>query len=393
MSTKDDILGAGASSEAKKVSTAETSPMQPATLTGGYRVEFTGPQPDKGSVAPETASDAGELRLPPQRFSYTEMFRQANPDPRLTPEEEAKLARKKKREQVFAAISDGISALANLYFTTKGAPNMYDGSNSLSRQTSERYAKLAADRNAKMKAYIDGLARARQADDAYNQKEREWARLIGLDKVKQARDAAADARAAAKEARDAEMHDLDLKLRGNQITKSEYDAQAARVAAEYAPKIQQGKVDHLSAQTRASQASANASNARARSYGNGGGGRSSAASGGAGKGKADAQPFPPFRIRDNHGRTVKKYDLNDLKQVPYAYNDAKKVGIINDSGEAPKTVKEMRERLLMSLGQDPVVTSTKLNGDLRSDDSFSIADYKRGGNRKNSRSSDAPPLN
>lgn len=183
-----------------------------------------------GKTTP-TVTDVKNTPKQPKRMSYEEMFKMLNPYQPPTKEELEKEKKKQKREQIFAAIGDGISALSNLYFTTKGAPNMYTGANNASERTRVRWDKLTAERNANMTAYINGLMRARQADDAYNDNERAWARQIGLDKIKQARDAAADARAEAQEKRDAEMHDLNKQLMDNKITQAEYDAKKAEVEA------------------------------------------------------------------------------------------------------------------------------------------------------------------
>lgn len=206
----------------------------------------------------------------PKRMSYEEMFKMLNPYQPPTKEELEKERKKQKREQIFAAIGDGISALSNLYFTTQYAPNMYTGVNNASKRTRERWDKLTAERNANMTAYINGLMRARQADDAYNDNERAWARQIGLDKVKAERDKAADERAAAKEKRDQEMHDLDKQLRANQIDKAAYDAKKAEIEAKYAPQLEESKIGRNKAAAGASNASASASRARARYYDRGG---------------------------------------------------------------------------------------------------------------------------
>lgn len=203
----------------------------------------------------------------PKRLSYEEMFRQLYPYKPPTQEELEKERKKQRREQIFAAIGDGISALSNLYFTTQYAPNMYSGRNTASQRVKDRWDKLAADRNANMTAYINGLMRARQADDAYDYNERQWARQLGLDKIKQQRDKAADARAEAKEKRDAEMHDLNKQLRNNQITQAEYEAKKAEVEAKYAEEYQRSRITQ-------NEAAAGASRARARYYDRGGSGGS-----------------------------------------------------------------------------------------------------------------------
>lgn len=54
-----------------------------------------------------------------------------------TKEEQEKLEKRRRRNALFAAIGDGISALSNLYFTTKGAPSA-DQSKSLSKAISDK---------------------------------------------------------------------------------------------------------------------------------------------------------------------------------------------------------------------------------------------------------------
>ena len=52
-------------------------------------------------------------------------------------EDEATLAKRRRRNALFSAIGDGVSALSNLYFTTKGSPSA-DQSKSMSKAVQER---------------------------------------------------------------------------------------------------------------------------------------------------------------------------------------------------------------------------------------------------------------
>ena len=119
---------------------------------------------------------------------YEELFKKLNPYTPPTEEELAKEKKKQKRAQIFAAIGDGVTALANLYFATQYAPNMYDGKNTLSQSNKVRYDKLVKDREEKNTAYFNGLMKARQADEAAAERsraaaerERAWQRQRGLD--------------------------------------------------------------------------------------------------------------------------------------------------------------------------------------------------------------------
>lgn len=119
---------------------------------------------------------AGPVYITPK--SYEQQFRLINFANR---EEEEKQRKKEKRDKLFAAIGDGVRALSNLFFTTRGAPNMYDANNSMSQKTKERYEKMTKDRDEKRNAYIVGIQKAREADQRREQAEREWQRVLGLD--------------------------------------------------------------------------------------------------------------------------------------------------------------------------------------------------------------------
>lgn len=82
-----------------------------------------------------------------------------------TAEERAKRERKEKWDKTAAAIGDGISALANLYYTTKGAPNSYDGKNSMSERTRQLYDKLDKDRKENDRWYLNYYMNAAKMDE------------------------------------------------------------------------------------------------------------------------------------------------------------------------------------------------------------------------------------
>lgn len=98
-------------------------------------------------------------------LSYKEMFEIFNPKP--NPEQLKKDAKRARTRNIISALGDGISALANLHYTTKGAPNMYDGKNNLSEKSQARYDKLMQD-------YMDNLEKYRQGRLKAEQMDREW---------------------------------------------------------------------------------------------------------------------------------------------------------------------------------------------------------------------------
>ena len=348
---------------------AGTQPRQSTTDTPPAKPEA--PTPQEASAALKEATpqvtdvEKTQIEVKPQRVSYEEMFRLLNPYKPPTQEELEKERKKQRREQIFAAIGDGISALSNLFFTTQYAPNMYRPVETQSEKTKKRWDKLTAERNANMTAYINGLMRARQADDTYNDNERAWQRQLGLDKIKQERDKAADARAEAKEKRDAEMHDLNKQLRNNQITQAEYEAKKAEVEARYAPQLEQSKINRNKAAAGASNASASASRARARYYDNGG------SSGNRYYGEFQGKKY----------KTQADYEKAVLDAARDAGVDIYDTEVTerNYKGEPRK-----QRRVKRSIAAIAAEVDEKTN-------QFNVDDYRRGGGTGNSNS--APPLN
>lgn len=168
----------------------------PTTQAGNISGNNTAPSvsvPIAPSIEQSVAEKGEEKMIPaaaPIRMSYTDMFTKLNPYQPPTQEELANERKKEKREKVFSAISDGISALSNLYFTTKYAPNMYRHENSQSAKTENKWEKLRANRDAQQNAYIRNLMAARQADDERKDKDRNWMRQLGIDMYNQEKDAA-----------------------------------------------------------------------------------------------------------------------------------------------------------------------------------------------------------
>ena len=89
----------------------------------------TEPKLNQGTV------NSGVLAGAPSNLVIQHML-DAERKPR-TPEEQEKLDKKRRRNALFAAIGDGVSALSNLYFTTKGSPSA-DQSNSLSKAVHDK---------------------------------------------------------------------------------------------------------------------------------------------------------------------------------------------------------------------------------------------------------------
>lgn len=219
---------------------------------------------DKKISADDGKVDEGEKKESDDNLTLVELYKKLYGEP-TTDEELAKERKKQKREQLFAAIGDGIAALSNLYFTTQYAPNMYTGKDTMSERIKIRYDKLKKERDGKKEAYYNGMMKAMLADQAKAKDDRNWLRQTGLDEYKKKRDEA-------KDERDKQLFDLNVQLQNHKISAAEAEAKRKGIEAKYAEDLEKAKLDTERARSKAQRASASASSARAKYYNNGGSG-------------------------------------------------------------------------------------------------------------------------
>lgn len=154
---------------------------------------------------------------------------------RMTPEEKAAEAKRERRSKIFSAIGDGISALANVYFTSKGAPDMYNPSTSMSAKTKAYWDKLNAERKANEDKYNDLLLGAYKADKADKDAKDKWQQQLEQMKIEMERKNEAEMYKRGKDAADAkyrkEKDDADRSSREN-IAASQIEAANRRAAAD-----------------------------------------------------------------------------------------------------------------------------------------------------------------
>lgn len=154
MVTKDEIFGSGSS-------TASSTSYQKGTRQW---VEKNSGDETNDSTA--SAEQPQQTTPAEKSLSYAELFKELNPQ--LTEEQKKDIDKKEKQKRVISAITDGVNALSNLYFASKGAPSVFDGRNTLSERNKVRYDKMMNDRKANEEAYRQGLMKAEQLDKEWN---------------------------------------------------------------------------------------------------------------------------------------------------------------------------------------------------------------------------------
>lgn len=157
----------------------------------------------------------------------------------MTPEEKAAEAKRERRSKIFSAIGDGISALANVYFASKGAPDMYDPKTSMSAKTKEYWDKLNAERKADADKYNNLLLSAYKADKADKDAKDKWQQQLEQWRIEMGRKNEEEMYKRGKDAADAkyrkEKDDADRSSR-EKIAASQIAAADKRAAADRSQK-------------------------------------------------------------------------------------------------------------------------------------------------------------
>lgn len=130
---------------------------------------YVPPREDVDDVQHDNTDTATTTQLaettPKRHMSYAEMTDKYFAS-KLPTEEQLKADQKRRRrEAIYSALGDGIAALANIYTNNQYAPNVYDPSQSLSKQNYEKWQKLTEQRKSDAEAYYNARMRALQADD------------------------------------------------------------------------------------------------------------------------------------------------------------------------------------------------------------------------------------
>lgn len=220
-------------------------------------------EPPKTDVAPPADKPAGvsphndTMGYDQQIAALQEAANRVKPE---TEEERKKRERREKSAKIVSAVSDGLQALSNLFFTTRGAPNMYDHKEaSQLTPLQEKLEKLKAERQANADKY---LQYSLKIGDAQNER----AKTLREMEAQQERSKLAREKAQ----REQEEHGWLAALQpdkqreqAGKATKAEQEAITAEAEAENAPDLYKEKVNTERNRGKAAAASAEASHASA----------------------------------------------------------------------------------------------------------------------------------
>lgn len=160
----DQINAAAPTDDAMKAARDKTIATQQA-IANGVDVNQGAPsdEEDKPSVPivkkPEPAAEQ------PKQLSYADMYKMLNPEMNETAEQRANREKNERAKARIAATGDGLRALANIFFATKGAKVVHNPESDMTKAVNKRKAYMDAQREKNRASWLAGYQRALALDE------------------------------------------------------------------------------------------------------------------------------------------------------------------------------------------------------------------------------------
>lgn len=159
----DQINAATPTDGAMKAARAKTIATQQA-IANGVDVNQSVPsdEEDKPSV-PIVKKE--EPKPQAKQLSYADMYKMLNPEQEETAEQKERREKKERTKARIAAIGDGLRALSNIYFATKGAKVVHNPESDMTKVVNKRKEYMDAQRERNQAAWLAGYQRAMALDE------------------------------------------------------------------------------------------------------------------------------------------------------------------------------------------------------------------------------------
>lgn len=106
-----------------------------------------------------------EQKPQPKQLSYADMYKMLNPEREETAEQKANREKKERTKARIAALGDGLRALSNIYFSTKGARVIHNPESDMTKVVNKRKEYMDAQREKNQAAWLAGYQRAMALDE------------------------------------------------------------------------------------------------------------------------------------------------------------------------------------------------------------------------------------
>lgn len=106
-----------------------------------------------------------EQKPQPKQLSYADMYKMLNPEREETAEQKANREKKERTKARIAALGDGLRALSNIYFSTRGAKVVHNPESDMTKVVNKRKEYMDAQREKNRAAWLTGYQRAMALDE------------------------------------------------------------------------------------------------------------------------------------------------------------------------------------------------------------------------------------
>lgn len=240
-----------------------------------------------------------------------ERFRQFLTNGGMTDEQKVAEEKRRKREQLWNSIGDGVSALSNLYYTTKGAPaRKIDPRTTLSARTQERYDMIDAQRKADAQQMLNAYTMLQGADSkaAVDRARENYYGTLGINAGEEQQNKTKES-----EARVAGIN-ATTGLTGQRTRTEEYNTGVAKAKADNQGALMESQIGANYARAKASKASAANSYAHAATVGN--------------KGGSSKSSYAGINFNGRYGNFFRKSITKD--EIDSMYRQAVTAGYVTD---------------------------------------------------------------
>lgn len=193
---------------------------------------------DKPSV-PIVKKD--EQKPQPKQLSYADMYKMLNPEREETAEQRANREKKERTKARIAALGDGLRALSNIYFSTKGARVVHNPESDMTKVVNKRKEYMDAQRERNRAAWLAGYQRAMALDEQAKSRGMTYAEQVRHNK---------ELESIAKTKNDQGQQRIDQGERRLDLSKMKYDTDADYKKSVLAIKkaLADGQISHWQAQ-------------------------------------------------------------------------------------------------------------------------------------------------
>lgn len=160
----DQMNAATPTDDAMKAARAKTIATQQA-IANGVDVNQGAPSDEEDKPSVPIVKKPEPVVEQPKQLSYADMYKMLNPEMNETAEQRANREKNERAKARIAATGDGLRALANIFFATKGAKVVHNPDSDMTKAINKRKAYMDAQREKNRASWLAGYQRALALDE------------------------------------------------------------------------------------------------------------------------------------------------------------------------------------------------------------------------------------